>query len=393
VRRFSQNWQTGHLRMMFHNVTRRREWFTENASPRQYANLLLAAAEFGLKHEVMRAWPVLAKVDISPLCNLSCTYCVHARSVEPSNPILQSQSFHGHQRMPLEQFARIVDELAGKTLAVSLYYLGDPLVHPDLARMCQIVADSGLNSHISSNFSFNLSDARLESLVRSGLTHLTVCVDAMRQESYERTRVGGRLHVVLHNLERLLSIRRELGQVYPKVEVQYIKFQHNVDQLEEAARWCNERGVDRFTDYWGNLHNYTDLQPGNYQVFGPKANKPLPQCAWPHFALQIKYNGDVIPCCYYRHGDQYRDGADSRAIGNVFDTSVWEVWNDDPYQQLRRLVSNPTRATTHTALAETFCTGCPTIYQTNAEEHRRIADVHHWEERYQRDEHNRVVRH
>lgn len=391
MRRFTQNWQTSHLRMMSNNIRRRHTWFTDRATPRQFANLMLAGSQFLLKQDVMRAWPVLVKVDISPLCNLRCTYCIHADPASGRSHLLEEQSFRGNQRMALNQFARLVDEISGKSMAVSLYYLGDPLVHPDLARMCRLAAAARLNSHISTNFSFNLSDARLYELVTSGLTHLTVCVDAMHQESYERTRVGGRLQVVLNNLERVLAIRQDSGQRYPRVEVQYIKFQHNLSDIEDAAAWCRARGVDQFTDYWGNLHNYTDLQPGGYQVFGPKPDRRVPQCAWPHFALQVKYNGDVIPCCYYRHADQYRDGADGRVVGNVFDTSVWDVWNSPEYRRLRRLVANPEREAAKPEQASAFCQGCPTIFHTDSASHELLGSEHRWEDLYLRDG-RRVVR-
>lgn len=52
-------------------------------------------------------------------------------------------------------------------------YAGDPLVHPDLDRMCRIAHDAGVNSHINTNFSFPLSDARIDSIVASGLTRGT----------------------------------------------------------------------------------------------------------------------------------------------------------------------------------------------------------------------------
>src|SRR5204862_5450133 len=112
MRRFAQNWQAGHLPMMLDNVRRRRGWFTENAAPRQVANLLLAAAQFSLKHEVMRAWPVLVKVDISPLCNLRCTYCVHARPPEDKTHPLNEQHFKSDYKMPLDRFGRLVHELS-----------------------------------------------------------------------------------------------------------------------------------------------------------------------------------------------------------------------------------------------------------------------------------------
>src|SRR5215217_115514 len=392
MRQFTQDWQRGHLRMMLNNVRRRRGWFAENASAREVANLGLAGVHFACKAEYMRAWPVLVKVDISPLCNLRCTYCVHATPGDSSDPLLQQQVFRRSQKISAAQFERIADQIAGKTMAVSLYYLGDPLMHPALDEICGIASSARLNCHISTNFSFNLTDDRLTSLVTSGLTHLTVCVDGLHQESYERTRVGGRIERVLDNLDRVLEIRREVSTGYPRIEVQFIRFQHNEDQVTDAARWCRERGVDQFTDYWGNLHNYADEAPGRYRVFGPKANKRVPQCSWPHFSLQVRYDGDVIPCCYYRHAEQYRPAGDRRVVGNVLETSVWEVWNSPEYRALRRLVSNPTRTQTDSSLAETFCDGCPTVFETDAASHAYTADKHAWEELYVRNERNVVTR-
>jgi MoaA/NifB/PqqE/SkfB family radical SAM enzyme len=378
--------------MMVNNIRRRRGWFTENASLSQLANLALAGAEFGLKRETMRAWPVLVKVDISPVCNLRCTFCVHARPSHEGETILRAQSFSNSQRMSPGDFERLVGEIRGRSLAVSLYYLGDPLVHPDLDAICGTARAAGLNVHLSSNFSFHLTDQRLRSLVTSGLTHLTVCVDGTRQESYGRTRVGGHIDLVLANLERLLSIRRELGAHYPRVEVQFITFQHNLNEVEEAAAWCRARGIDQFTTFWGNLHNYQDIAPGTYHVFGPKKSRRLPLCTWPHFALQVKYNGDVIPCCYHRVTEQYRPGADARIVGNVFDAGVQGVWNSPAYQSLRRLVAQPTRIETEPTLVESFCAECPTIFETDIASHIKTADKHRWEDLYVMDSRQHVIR-
>jgi MoaA/NifB/PqqE/SkfB family radical SAM enzyme len=347
---------------------------------------------FGLKHQRLRSWPVMVKIDISPLCNLSCTYCVHARPSGPVADILGAQSFTHEQLMPLAKYQRLVREISGKTMAVQLYYLGDPLIHPQLDEMCGYAREAGLNVHISSNFSFGLSDERLRALVASGLTHITVCVDGMRQESYARTRVGGRLDTVLHNLERLIMLRHATGQRYPRVEVQYIKYRHNLDQVEDAARWCAERGVDQFTEFWGNLHNYADAAPGTFAVRAPRMNQTLPQCTWPYFSIVVKYDGDAIPCCYYRTTEQYRAGADERVAGNVFETSLWKVWNSPVYQDMRRLVSNPQRTLSEARLAHAFCQGCPAIFETDLDERLRTADKHAWEELYVLDARQHVVR-
>jgi MoaA/NifB/PqqE/SkfB family radical SAM enzyme len=370
---------------------RRRSWIFANLTPRKLANLVIACAQFVLKSERPRAWPVIVKVDITPLCNLRCTVCVHATPSEASSPELRRQSFDRRQLMSVEQFRRIVNEISGKSIAISMYYLGDPLMHPDLDRLCATAWKGDLNTHVSTNFSLSLSDERIRRLVESGLTHLTVCVDGLRQELYERTRVGGRIDLVLNNLERLMACRRRLHRAYPKVEVQYILFRHNLNDLEQAKAQFEALGIDQFTTFWGDLGNYTDSVPGRFTVLEPKDNFVLPRCFWPHFMLQIKYDGDVIPCCSYRQGLQYTDSDDKRVVGNVFRDGVWKVWDSREYRRLRRLVSNPQRVRREVDLSATFCHGCAALFATDAGP-SRLANQYNWEDVYEYDGRRDVVR-
>lgn len=372
------------------HVGRRRGWFLENLTPRKLWNLLLAALDFVLGREVARAWPVVLKVDISPVCNLRCTICVHARPGDGANALLAGQRFSPQQRITVDDFRRIAQEVAGRSMAVSLYYLGDPLTHPHLDEICAVAAEARLNVHVSSNFSFNLSDERIRSMVCSGLTHLTVCVDGLTQETYGRTRVGGRIDVVLDNLARMLACRNALGRVYPRVEVQFIKFQHNVHELSAAEALCHALGVDQFTAMWGGLHNYTDVAVGRYAVGEPREKRRLPRCLLPHFSMLVKFDGDVIPCCTHRIAAQYHPGADARVVGNVLRSSVREVWNSPAYRALRRFAADPGRVRGEPALARTFCHACPSLFETDIASRRLTADAHRWETLYQIDGRGRV---
>lgn len=375
---------------MVNNTRRRQGWFLENLSLRKAMNMASAAWQFAAKSERVTAWPPAVKIDISPLCNLSCTVCVHADPHD--NPNLEKQDFRSNQKMTVAQYRRIIDEIKGKSTAVSLYYLGDPLVHPDLDEMSRIARDAGLNVHISTNFSFRLTDERIRRIVQSGLTHMTVCVDGLSQEKYELTRVGGRIDWVLNNLQRLIQYRRECGGEYPKVEVQYIKFAHNVDELEPARRMFDSLGIDQVTDFWGNLHNYTDFDPGLLAVGAPKKKERVPQCFWPHLSMVIKYNGDVIPCCSYRLGHQYTAVDDPHIFGNVFETSVWEVWNSPKYRKARRMVSDPESVLQDPSLKDEFCYGCGVIFEGEADMRRLEGPEVKWDDHYTHDERGRPRR-
>jgi MoaA/NifB/PqqE/SkfB family radical SAM enzyme len=378
-----------HIRMLIMGVKRRQGWFLEQLTLRKFFNMLVGGLQFALKSERMVALPTAVKIDISPMCNLSCTVCVHA---DPNgDPALEKQEFHPQHRMSVEQFRAIIKQIRGRASAVSLYYVGDPLVHPDLDEMCTIAKDAGLNVHISTNFSFALTDARIRRMVKSGLTHLTVCVDGLSQKKYEMTRVGGRIDRVLNNLERVCTFRNEMGLEYPKVEVQYIKFKHNVDEVEPARRKMEQIGIDQFTEFWGDLGNYVDRDPEYFEVIRPREKRRLPLCYWPHNSIVIKYNGDVIPCCSFRTGHQYTSVDDPRVFGNIFKTSLQEVWNSEAYRRARRIVNNPQAADRDPVTKDHFCYGCAAVYETTDRTTSYMSWNVNWEDHYEMGPHGRPV--
>jgi MoaA/NifB/PqqE/SkfB family radical SAM enzyme len=379
-----------YMRNFVKGSKRRQGWFLENLTIRKAVNMAVTGVQFALKSERLSTVPVAVKIDISPMCNLSCTVCVHA---DPNgNPGLEKQHFDPKHRMSVAQYRRIIDRIKGRASAVSLYYLGDPLVHPDMDEMSRIAREAGLNVHISTNFSFALTDARIKRIVHSGLTHMSVCVDGLSQEKYEMTRVGGRIDRVLHNLERVCHFRNEAGMTYPRVEVQYIKFQHNVDELEPARERLTKIGIDQFTDFWGGLGNYTDGDPDLFDVHAPLEPKAMPRCYWPYSSIVVKYNGDVIPCCSFRLGMQYTKEDDARVFGNVFKTSLTKIWNNRHYREARRLASNPLAVDDDPSLTKHFCYACPALFSTTIDRNIRLANKHRHEDLYDMGPDGRPIR-
>jgi MoaA/NifB/PqqE/SkfB family radical SAM enzyme len=377
-------------KLLINALARRRAWLFGNISPGKLVNLARATKDFALKRETMRALPAMVKIDISPLCNLRCTACVHADPY--GNPTLERQVFAPGHKMTVENFAKIIEQIRGRSTSVSLYYLGDPFAHPDVCEMCRIAADANLEVHVSSNFSFGFKDDKIWDIVKCGLTHLTICIDGLSQEKYQRTRVGGNIQRVLKNLERVCQFRKQISSRYPLIEVQYIKFQHNLDEEEKARALCESLGVDQFSTFWGDLHNWTDRDPGNYEVVAPRKNKRLPHCYWPYYSTVIKWNGDVIPCCTHRQGMQYDPGADARVFGNVFKTPLAEIWNSKEYRQARRLSANPERSDAEPELKNHFCDSCTVIFETKRSETGLWANEHTFEELFELNEKGKPVR-
>lgn len=361
----------------FGRLHRRFGWLLEaGITPSKAANIAKAGAAYAVGAETMRALPVVLKIDIAPACNLRCVSCLHADPrFAGDDPIMADQDLSGRKRMSLASYRRILDEVRGRSSAISLYYYGDPLVHPELVAMCTSTWEAGLSSHVSTNLSFRLDDRKIAALVSSGLTHLTVCVDGIRQDTYAATRVGGRLDVVLDNLRRICLARESLGRRHPRIEVQFVKFRHNVAELGEVEAVCQSWGVDQVTSYWGSLHNPSSTSVERYVTGAPlPARRALPRCTFPWSFMTIKYDGNAIPCCAHRTTSQYRrsPSADPRHLGNVLESSVEDVWNSPAYRSARRLARRPDRQ----AATGVFCEGCPRLFQTTKDEGVRSGRDH-----------------
>src|SRR5262249_36473827 len=141
--------------------------------------------------------------------------------------------------------------------------------------------------------------------------------------------------------------------------------------------------IDQFTHFWGDLGNYTERDPDFFEVMAPRKSTGVPLCYWPHHSMVIKYNGDVIPCCLYRIGHQYTQTDDPRIFGNVFETSVAEIWNNEKFREARRLVNNPSAVNDQPGLKNHFCYGCGAIFENTSDTAQLIANHRSWEEHYE----------
>ena len=76
-------------------------------------------------------------VEITNLCNMNCSFC------------------HGHSRAPRrmskEEFALILDRLAGHTKYIYYHLMGEPLTHPLLPDFIRMAGEHGYKSIITTN--------------------------------------------------------------------------------------------------------------------------------------------------------------------------------------------------------------------------------------------------
>ena len=352
-------------------IFRRRSWFRQKPTFQKARNLAHNMTAYMTRSDVAAPLPSLVKIDISPQCALACSHCVHADPSGRGRSLLDKQVFKKSDRMELAQYSRVIEQIKDKALAVSLFYYGDPLVHPDIDAMIEVARKAGLEVHITTHFSYNFKEERISKLIDAGLSHITVAVDGATQEAYEQTRVGGRLDWVLANLKMMSDYKHAKNLKHPFIEVQHITFPHHAaDELRRVRAMAEDLRADTFTsfeglrfDERGDLYNVVDDDPMTVDAGPPRRAAVTPHCHWPFSSTVIRYDGDVIPCCLWRSGRQYvpEGERDPHLLGNVFKEPIEAIWNGERYKALRRQVLNPCKTDSDPAHGATFCDGCPRL--------------------------------
>ncbi|MDD5090215.1 MAG: SPASM domain-containing protein [Candidatus Wallbacteria bacterium] len=148
--------------------------------------------------------PLYVQLELSGQCRLSCKWC--------------SQGLHNHENrgfMPLELFKTILErDLRGLPFPVkrlSLFWFGEPLLHPDFPLMLALTGKAArekpfyevLEVHTSGqDFTADIQDAVMRD-PPPGL-RLVFSIDASRPETY-RSLKGGEIDTVLSNVRYLLK--------------------------------------------------------------------------------------------------------------------------------------------------------------------------------------------
>ncbi len=307
------------------------------STARRIRNLLQVEWEYRLRRVQVRGRPYVVVVDPINACNLRCPLC-------PTG--LRTQ---GRRSQPIawQEFVRVIDELAPFAYKVNLFNWGEPLLHRQLPEMIQYAHRKGLATSLATNLSLVLDDERIKQLLLSGLDFLSASIDGACQTTYQRYRQGGDFELVKDNLHRLVSIRRRLGRTTPRIEWQFIRMQHNQDDIPKARALAKSIGVDRFRvidavlpfDRTEDQQLANSWQPRHKAGHRARRRSPRRTCPFLYRYVVVNPDGGVSPCCRV-YGVQ-------NDFGNVGQSTFSDLWNGSSYTAARALFAGmePTQQT------------------------------------------------
>jgi len=323
---------------------------------------------------IARELPRQVYIEVTNRCNSLCASCPltydHFLPFEPKHHLTWSQ------------FRQIVDQLPQIERAV-LHGIGEPLLNPELPRFIAHLKQRGAHVLFNTN-AVLLDERRGDALCEAGLDELRVSLDAATPALYYRLRGIDKFEQIVANLRAFVTRQRASGFDRPRVSLWFVGMRENLDELPSFVRLAAELGVPEVylqrLVYFGSAivgagsprpYNGTTMVPEQslfgalerrqmaliaecetlaadlgltFQASGAttphesvavKGAHPWQGCCRPWALMYITATGTALPCCIAPFATpDYQ----SIMLGNVFARPLAEVWNDQPYQELRAAV-------------------------------------------------------
>jgi radical SAM protein with 4Fe4S-binding SPASM domain len=290
-------------------------------SAKKAANFFVAGLNQYLRPARPLGFPVIAQVEPANFCNLTCPLCLTTSITKSRTPTL----------LPFETFQRFIDECGDYLLHLIFWNWGEPFLNPDLFRMITYAKARGIVVHTSTNGNVPMNEAQAEALVDSGLGSLVFAVDGATQKTYEKYRKGGRLDVVLANIEKIVRVRTLKGLASPVINMRFVVMKHNEAEIPQARKLAAKLGVNYFSLKTVDMPPQigTDLdrtyapKKENYRRYEYERDtfqrKSAPfVCMRPWKRVTMDATGEIIPCEY--------DYLNRHSFGNINQGGVLNAW-------------------------------------------------------------------
>lgn len=254
-------------------------------------------------------------IDIVGTCNLRCASCPVGNV--PSFLMARGKSPKGF--MPYEHFASILAKILRESPVsnpvIALYNWGEPLLHPEIGRIVELVRSYGLYCAVSTN----LNQIRfLDGLVRAGPSNIKISLSGFTQQIYSRTHNRGNVELVKQNMLQMRMLADKYGQPID-IFIGYHNYIDNVGEefeametfarelgfgvrrkiarlfpLEKALPLCQEGAEPDPADRI--LYEMLLVKPAEWSRLACSAGY-ISDCVMRTQEMTINYDGSVSLCC------------------------------------------------------------------------------------------------
>jgi uncharacterized radical SAM superfamily Fe-S cluster-containing enzyme len=208
--------------------------------------------------------------------------------------------------MSWEIFKSVIDQCRGYTRTMYLHQIGEPLLHKELIQFINYASEAGIRTSISTNCLL-LDEDMTRKILGSKLSEITLCLDSLNKEIYEKIRIGSDYEKVIKNITYFLLEKNRLkSKVH--AQLQMIKMELNKSEWDKYGTMlfqADEILKKNYSTFAGNVGRNEKIN-GNFR------------CDKTTHCLTFQQNGDIVICC--------RDFNGVTKIGNVLQDKISTVW-------------------------------------------------------------------
>lgn len=300
--------------------------------------------EYGFGGGLSAAFPSQVIIDVTELCNLSCTHCPH--------PAFKQSGFYGGRSLSPALVSKAIGEVAGAGRGHVQYVRfasdGEPLLNKAIyAMLAEAVARSGTFVSLTTNGTL-LTPSRIDQLIATGVHLVDISIDAFTAETYAKIRVRGDLAVTRGNVERLIARIRESGSNM-RVAVSYIEQPGNCHETADFERFWTNAGAHSVAIR--RLHSASGaVIPVAAVMRQQGAIKPRTPCVYPWERVVLTPRETLAFCP--------SDWTGGSSLVDYRTHTIAEVWQSRRYEALRRA------HLTNDYSDHAFCGQCPDWQET-----------------------------
>jgi MoaA/NifB/PqqE/SkfB family radical SAM enzyme len=247
-------------------------------------------------------------IDFATRCNLRCAMC----PVWGVNDDDEIEAVKGI--MSLEKARRLLDEVAALRPMIAPSIYGEPLLIPNMRQIFSDMKRMGMAIAMNTN-GLTLTEETAKFFVDIKVDSIMFSLDAVTKATLKKIRGIDKLEKIESAVFRMMKVRGDAE--YPRIGVSITVQDDNRHELPAfLSRWIGVVDVVRT----GNVFKdgtFPDLVTSGERLPCPAIYKTMP----------IHNDGSVRLCCL--------DGFRATDMGNVFETSIDEVWNGEALAKAR----------------------------------------------------------
>ncbi len=273
--------------------------------------------KFVNRYDPLPEFPRVVQVQTQSGCNANCAFCPNYKTV---NKLSQGV-------MDMELFKKIVDECAEHRIKrISPYLMNEPLMDREIGEKIKYITKvkkEPTYSKINSNATF-LDEEMAQKLLDSGLDRISISFHGITKETYERSMKGLNFGKNLGNVERFVELKKKGGYKKPRIRITMVHTNINDGELDKIRAFWKSRELKI------NVHALENRTSNAVEKnsLNLKSWNKLKRCMRLMEQSYILYNGDVLLCCV--------DWERSTVLGNLNNSSLEDIWNNESYMKIRR---------------------------------------------------------